>query len=66
MKLYEAKMKARQEMKDLLAEHNVTVEQVKAYVAKHPKYAGAMQNVPHHHGISTAANFIADLAGKAK
>ena len=66
MKLYEAKMKARQEIKDVLDEHNVTMEQVKDYVAKHPKYSNAMRKVPMHHGISTSANLVAEVAKHIK
>ena len=66
MKLYEAKMKARQEFKEVLEEHNVTLEQVRAYVAKHPKYSRSMRKLPHHHGISTAANLVAEVAGHVK
>ena len=66
MKLYEAKMKARQEIKDVLEEHKVTMEQVKDYVAKHPKYSNGMRKVPLHHGISTTANLVAEVAGHIK
>ena len=66
MKLYEAKMKAREEFQTVLDENKVTVEQIREYVRKHPKYAQAMRKVPHHHGISTAANFVAELAAKAR
>ena len=66
MKLYEAKMKARQEFKEVLEEHHVTVEQVKDYVAKHPKYSNSMWKVPQHHAISTAANLVAEVAGHVK
>ena len=66
MKLYEAKMKARQEIKDVLEEQNVTMEQVRDYVAKHPKYRNAMLKVPQHHGISTAANLVVEVAGHIK
>ena len=66
MKLYEAKMKARQEFKEVLEEHHVTLEQVKEYVAKHPKYSNSMWKVPQHHGISTAANLVAEVAGHVK
>ena len=66
MKLYEAKMKARQEIKDVLEEHHVTLEQVKDYTAKHPKYRNAMLKVPHHHAISTTANLVADVAKHIK
>ena len=64
MKLYEAKMKAREEMKELLDEKGVTVEQVREYVDKHPKYRRAMQKLSHHHGVSTAANFVGAVAGR--
>ena len=66
MKLYEAKIKARQEMAEVLEKHQVTVEQVRDYVARHPKYANPMRRLPHHHGISTAANFVSEVAGHMK
>ena len=66
MKLYEAKMKARQEIKDVLEEHNVTMEQVKEYTSKRPKYRNAMLKVPSHHGISTAANLVSMVGKHAK
>ena len=66
MKLYEAKMKSREEMADILKEHNVTLDQVKEYTAKHPEYRKSMRNLAHHHGISTAANFVAEVAPKMK
>ena len=66
MKLYEAKVKARQEMAEVLDKHNVTIEQVRDYVAKHPKFNDPMRKVPHHHGISTAANFVAMVAPHVK
>ena len=66
MKLYEAKVKTRQEMADVLEKHDVTVEQVKEYIASHPKYVSGMFKQSHHHGISTAANFIGEVAGKIK
>jgi predicted nucleotide-binding protein (sugar kinase/HSP70/actin superfamily) len=66
MKLYEAKLRARQEVEDVLGKHHVTLNQVRDYVAKHPKYANAMQKLPHHHGIGTAANFIAMVAPRIK
>ena len=64
MKLYEAKMKAREEMKELLDERGVTIEQVKDYVDKHPKHRRAMQKLSHHHGVSTAANFVGAVASR--
>ena len=66
MKLYEAKMKSREEFQGTLKEHNVTVEQVREYIAKHPKYSSGMYRMPQHHGISTAANVVADLAKHVK
>ena len=66
MKLYEAKVKARQEMAEVLDKYDVTIEQVRDYVAKHPKFNDPMRQVPHHHGISTAANFVAMVAPHVK
>jgi len=54
------------EVKDVLEKYNVTVEQIKEYVAKHPKLNDPMRKIPHHHGIGTAANFIAMVAPRIK
>jgi predicted nucleotide-binding protein (sugar kinase/HSP70/actin superfamily) len=64
MKLYEAKMKTRQEFADVLEAHNVTVDQVREYAQKHPKYRESLLKLPHHHGISKASNLVAEVAGK--
>jgi predicted nucleotide-binding protein (sugar kinase/HSP70/actin superfamily) len=66
MKLYEAKMKARGELQAVLDKHGVTIEQVQAYVEKHPKCASAMFKVPEHHGVGTAARFVAQIAGRVR
>ena len=66
MKLYEAKLKARQEIKTVLEEHHVTMEQVKDYVDKHPKYKNAMVKISTHNAISTTANLVAAVAGHIK
>jgi predicted CoA-substrate-specific enzyme activase len=62
MKLYEAKMRARQEFAEALKAHDVTLDQVSDYVAKHPRYTNPMRKLPQHHGIGTAANLVAALA----
>jgi len=66
MKLYEAKMKARAEVQEALDHHKVTMDQVRAYSAKHSKYTNALHKVPLHHGISTASNLIAEVAPHIK
>ncbi len=65
MKLYEAKLKARQELADTLKAKGATLEQVREYVAKHPKYAKAMQRLPRHGPITTAGRFVSTVAGRA-
>ncbi len=66
MKLYEARMKARQEVDELLEEKGLTMEQVREYVAKRPELSNSMRRVGEHHGISTATNFIAEIAHKVR
>jgi hypothetical protein len=63
MKLFEAKVKAREEMQRALDEHHVTLEAVQAYVERHPELRHPMQKLPHHY-VSTAANFVAKVAPK--
>ena len=66
MKLYEAKMRARAEIDDLLAERDITIEQVRDYASRHRKWRNPMRKPRENHkaGISTAAQFISALAGK--
>jgi len=63
MKLYEAKLKARDEFQRVLDEHGVTIEDVQEYVRCHPKLRRPMQALPHEH-TGTAANFVARIAPK--
>jgi predicted nucleotide-binding protein (sugar kinase/HSP70/actin superfamily) len=62
MKLYEAKARAREEMAEVLEANNVTLEQVRDYVARHPRYANPMRKLPLHQGIGTAARFVAAVS----
>lgn len=63
MKLYEAKLKARDELQAVLDKHGVTIDDVQEYVRRHPKLRRPMQSLPHHH-TGTAANFVAKVAPK--
>lgn len=64
MKLYEAKMKAREEVAAILDEKGVTIEQVRDYTSRKKKHRRAMRRYGDKHGISTAANFLAAVGGK--
>ncbi|MDA1256767.1 MAG: 2-hydroxyglutaryl-CoA dehydratase [Chloroflexi bacterium] len=64
MKLYEAKMKAREEVSTILEEKGITVEAVRDYTSRKKKYRHAMRRYGDEHGISTAANFLATVGGK--
>ncbi len=66
MKLYEAKMKARAEFAEILDEHGVTVEQVREYTEKKRKFRNPMRKYGEEHGVSTAANFVGEIAGKVR
>lgn len=66
MKLYEAKTRARQEVAEVLERHGVTPEQVRDYTATHRKYRSAMRSHGQDYGISTAATFVAEIAGRVK
>ena len=61
MKLYEAKVRAREELDRALDDHGVTLEEVRAYVEAHPKLQRPMQKLPHEY-TGTAANFVAKVA----
>lgn len=61
MKLYEAKVRAREELSDALERHGVTVEEVRAYAREHPKLLRPTQRLPQRY-VSTAANFVEKVA----
>ncbi|PFG73301.1 2-hydroxyglutaryl-CoA dehydratase [Tepidiforma thermophila] len=61
MKLFEAKQKAREELQRALDEYGVTLEEVQAYVERHPKFRRPMVKLPHDY-VGTAPNFVAAVA----
>jgi hypothetical protein len=63
MKLFEAKVRAREELQRALDEHGVTLEEVQAYVAHHPELRRPMQKLPHRY-VGTAPNFVAKVAAR--
>tara|TARA_B100000315_G_scaffold214747_1_gene213495 strand:- start:337 stop:1929 length:1593 start_codon:yes stop_codon:yes gene_type:complete len=64
MKLFEAKVRAREELVEVLAANNATLDQVRDYAAKHPAYTDPMRRLPGHHWTGTAARFVASVAGR--
>ena len=63
MKLFEAKVKAREELQRALDEHGVTLEEIQSYIAKHPELRRPTQKLPHEY-VGTAANFVALTAAR--
>jgi predicted nucleotide-binding protein (sugar kinase/HSP70/actin superfamily) len=61
MKLYEAKVRAREELQRALDDHGVTIEEVEEHVRRHPELRRPMQKLPHEY-VGTAANFVAAVA----
>ena len=64
MKLYEAKVRAREEVAEALAKHGVTIEDVQQYAREHPDLMRSTQRLPHRY-VSVAANFIEKVGPKA-
>ncbi len=59
MTLGEAKVKAKAEYQDALARSGRSLEEIRAYVARHPELKRPFYSVPHHDGVAgVAANFI--------
>ena len=61
MKLYEAKVRAREELGEALERHGVTVEEVRSFAAEHPKLLRPTQRLPDRY-VSNAANFVEKVA----
>jgi hypothetical protein len=61
MKLFEAKVKAREELQRALDEHRLTLEEVQGHVAAHPELRRPTRHLPHLY-VGTAPNFVAAVA----
>jgi predicted nucleotide-binding protein (sugar kinase/HSP70/actin superfamily) len=61
MYLFRAKQAAVAEYDRALAEHGVTAEQVKDFLAKHPRYASALHRASHAYA-GTGADLVAEIA----
>ena len=65
MKLYEAKVRAREEFQRVLDGYDVTLEQFREYVKKHPQLGFSLMGLPHKE-VGVAANLLHMVAGKMK
>ncbi|MCA9676856.1 MAG: 2-hydroxyglutaryl-CoA dehydratase [Kofleriaceae bacterium] len=54
MQLFKAKQQAAKEVEKALADTGMTMDEVRAWLAKHPDFAAAFHKAPHHAGCSTA------------
>jgi hypothetical protein len=61
MYLFKAKQAAAAELERACAEHGVTMEQVRAYLEKHPGYASSLHKAPHAYA-GCAADIVAEVA----
>lgn len=61
MYLFKAKKVAEQELNDTLARHNLTMDQVRAFLAQNPRFSGALHRAPFSAG-STPAELVNEVA----
>jgi hypothetical protein len=65
MALGEAKVKAKNEFKDVLAKLGKSADELHAYVDRHPELSDALYKVPKYKGVvGTAANFAIHVTEK--
>lgn len=63
MTLGEARMKARKEFNEALAETGCTIEEIREFAAGHKDLSRPLYQVPHREGVvGTAANFVLHAA----
>ena len=60
MQLFKAKKAARKEFDEGLEEYGITEEELKDYIAKHPKYSSPLHYSPHRAGC-TAADLVHEI-----
>jgi len=61
MYLFKAKQAAVAELERACEEHGVTLDQLRAFLAEHPRFAGALHKAPHAYA-GTAADLVAQVA----
>lgn len=61
MYIFKAKSAAQAEMERVCQERGVTLDQVRAFLAAHPRYAAALHRAPHA-ASGTAADLVAEVA----
>ena len=67
MALGEAKVRAKNEMKSVLEQAGVTLDEVREFVKDHPEVQQPMYKYSHHKGVvGTAANFVLHVAEQLK
>jgi hypothetical protein len=67
MALGEAKAKSRDEFGRAVAQAGFSLEQIRAYVARHRDLRRPLRPVPHHTGVvGRAANFVLDVAARMR
>jgi predicted nucleotide-binding protein (sugar kinase/HSP70/actin superfamily) len=67
MALGEAKVRAKNEMKSVLEQTGLTLEEVREFVKDHPEMQQPMYKYSHHKGVvGTAANFVLHVAEQLK
>ena len=65
MQLFKAKQLAQKEVDKALADVGMTMEEVRAYLAKHPSLAHAFHRAPHKAG-STTADLVYEVGARSK
>jgi hypothetical protein len=65
MQLFKAKQHAQREVDEALKASGMTIEEVRAWLAKHPRINGPFFKAPHHVG-STTADLIYEVAARRK
>src|SRR5690606_27369265 len=63
MQLFKAKQLAQKEVDKALADVGMTIEEVRAYLAKHPALAHAFHRAPHRAGC-TAADLVYEVGAR--
>lgn len=61
MYLFKAKQVAQQELEEALRKTNLTIDQVREFLAEHPRFANALHRAPHSAG-STPADLVYEVA----
>jgi predicted nucleotide-binding protein (sugar kinase/HSP70/actin superfamily) len=66
MMLFKARLAAQAEVEETCKQHGLTLDEVREYIARSPRFAHTLHRAPHHERGCTTANLVEEVAPRMK